>query len=68
MGKPDAPIMPEKAKKIRKSRSSKMSDKTPTIPKEVRDFIAEQDGKEVKTYQNGGAVMSGRGGKFKGVS
>ena len=64
--KPAAPIMPEKAKKIRKYRSTR-NDKT-SLPKQVRDFIAEQDGKEVKTYQNGGAVMAGRGGKFKGVS
>jgi hypothetical protein len=65
-GGPAAPIMPEKAKKIRKYRNTR-NDKT-SLPKQVRDFIAEQDGKEVKTYQNGGAVMAGRGGKFKGVS
>ena len=38
---PDAPIMPEKAKKIRKYRSTR-NDKT-ELPKEVRDFIAAQE-------------------------
>lgn len=65
-GGPAAPIMPEKAKKMRKHRSTR-NDKT-SLSKEMRDFIAEQEGKKVKTYQNGGAVMAGRGGKFKGVS
>ena len=38
---PDAPIMPEKAKKIRKYRSTR-NDKT-ELPKQVRDFIAAQE-------------------------
>ena len=41
MAKPDAPIMPEKAKKIRKHRNTR-NDKT-SLPKEVRDFIAAQE-------------------------
>ena len=90
---PDAPIMPEKAKKIRKYRSTR-NDKT-ELPKEVRDFIAAQEsgsmpddviapkekgvtlqelydrglitGKRPKNMKDGGAVMPGRGGNFKGV-
>tara|TARA_Y100001938_G_C8044616_1_gene408136 strand:- start:289 stop:936 length:648 start_codon:yes stop_codon:yes gene_type:complete len=41
MAKPDAPIMPEKAKKIRKYRNTR-NDKT-SLPKQVRDFIAAQE-------------------------
>jgi hypothetical protein len=72
MAKPDAPIMPEKAKKIRKHRSTR-NDKT-SLPKEVRDFIAAQEsgsiqdlydqgvikGKPPKNMEEGGEAISDR--------
>jgi hypothetical protein len=72
MAKPDAPIMPEKAKKIRKHRSTR-NDKT-SLPKEVRDFIAAQEsgsiqdlydqgvikGKPPKNMEEGGMAISDR--------
>ena len=53
MAKPDAPIMPEKAKKIRKHRSTR-NDKT-SVSKEMRDFIKEQD---AKNMEEGGMAIS----------
>lgn len=77
-GGPAAPIMPEKAKKIRKSRTSKMSDKTDALSREQMKAIGYSEaqlkkmgmmyGGKVKKMAGGGCVMSGRGGKFKGIS
>lgn len=56
--------MPAKIKKMRADkarRDSKGADKT--APLEQMKY-----GGKVKGYQNGGCVMAGRGGKFKGIS
>lgn len=56
--------MPAKIKKMRADkarRDSKGGDKT--APLEQMKY-----GGKVKGYQNGGCVMAGRGGKFKGIS
>ena len=53
MAKPDAPIMPEKAKKIRKNRNTR-NDKT-SVSKEMRDYIKEQD---AKNMEEGGMAIS----------
>jgi len=53
MAKPDAPIMPEKAKKIRKHRNTR-NDKT-SVSKEMRDYIKEQD---AKNMEEGGMAIS----------
>ena len=72
MAKPDAPIMPEKAKKFANT-SSTRNDKT-SLPKEVRDFIAAQEsgsiqdlydqgvikGKPPKNMEEGGMAISDR--------
>lgn len=60
MGKPDAPIMPEKARKIRKHRSTR-NDKT-SVSKEMRDYIKKQD---AKNMEKGGEAVPA---KFKGFS
>ena len=54
MAKPDAPIMPEKAKKIRKHRSTR-NDKT-SLPKEVRDFIAAQESGSIQDLYDQGVI------------
>lgn len=59
-GGPAAPIMPEKAKKIRKHRSTR-NDKT-SVSKEMRDYIKEQD---AKNMEKGGEAVPA---KFKGFS
>ena len=53
MAKPDAPIMPEKAKKIRKHRNTR-NDKT-SVSKEMRDYIKKQD---AKNMEEGGMAIS----------
>lgn len=65
-GTPSPIPMPESVKKRRENRRTR-NDMT-SVSKEMMDYIKEQDAKKVKGYQNGGCVMSGRGGKFKGVS
>ena len=60
MAKPDAPIMPEKAKKIRKHRNTR-NDKT-SVSKEMRDYIKKQD---AKNMEKGGEAVPA---KFKGFS
>ena len=61
---PSPTPMPAKIKKMRADkarRDSKGADKT--APLEQMKY-----GGKVKGYQNGGCVMAGRGGKFKGIS
>lgn len=61
---PSPTPMPAKIKKMRADkarRDSKGADKT--APLEQMKY-----GGKVKGYENGGCVMAGRGGKFKGIS
>ena len=61
---PSPTPMPAKIKQMRADkarRDSKGADKT--APLEQMKY-----GGKVKGYQNGGCVMAGRGGKFKGIS
>lgn len=61
---PSPTPMPAKIKKMRADkarRDSKGADKT--APLEQMKY-----GGKVKGYQNGGCIMAGRGGKFKGIS
>jgi len=70
--------MPKKAKEIRESRSSKKLDKTDALSREQLKAIGYSEaqlksmgmmyGGKVKKFRDGGCVMSGRGGKFKGIS
>lgn len=63
-GGPAAPTMPDEVKEIRKKKRKERnaSREQTTMPsKKMREDMA-------KGYKNGGCVMSGRGGKFKGVS
>lgn len=56
--------MPEEIKKKRKAKNIKSKGADTTgITRSMRDDIG-----QVKGYENGGCVMSGRGGKFKGIS
>ena len=61
---PSPTPMPAKIKQMRADkarRDSKGADKT--APLEQMKY-----GGKVKGYQNGGCIMAGRGGKFKGIS
>ena len=63
-GGPSAPIMPEEAKEIRKKKRKERNasrEQTRMPSKKMREAMA-------KGYQNGGCVMAGRGGSFKGIS
>jgi hypothetical protein len=56
--------MPEEAKEIRKKKRKERnaSREQTTMPsKKMREAMA-------KGYKNGGCVMAGRGGSFKGIS
>ena len=76
-GGPAAPIMPEEVKKRRKKRSM-AQDTTEKPPRSAYKAMGFTDaelkkmgmmyGGKVKKMANGGAVMAGRGGKFKGIS
>jgi hypothetical protein len=69
--------MPKEIKERRKKRSMK-NDKTDALPRSLYKEMGYSDaqlkkmgfkyGGAVKKMANGGCVMSGRGGKFKGVS
>lgn len=60
-----APIsVPEKIKELRKKKRKERNasaERTEMPSKKMREAMA-------KGYKNGGCVMSGRGGKFKGIS
>ena len=60
-----APIrMPKEIKEKRKAKAAKSKGRDTTgITKAMRDEIG-----QVKGYKNGGCVMPGRGGEFKGIS
>lgn len=63
-GGPSAPIMPEEAKEIRKKKRRERNasrEQTRMPSKKMREAMA-------KGYENGGCVMAGRGGSFKGIS
>ena len=76
-GGPAAPIMPKEAKLRRKKRSM-AQDTTERPPRSAYKAMGFTDaelkkmgmmyGGKVKKMANGGCVMSGRGGKFKGIS
>ena len=57
--------MPDEIKKARKSNRD-FSD-NPVIQTR-KSNAGLKDGGKVKGYQNGGCIMAGRGGKFKGIS
>jgi hypothetical protein len=63
-GGPAAPIMSDEVKEIRKKKRKERNasrERTEMPSKKMREDMA-------KGYKNGGCVMSGRGGKFKGIS
>ena len=63
-GGPTAPIMPEEVKEIRKKKRKERNasrEQTRMPSAKMREAMA-------KGYENGGCVMKGRGGKFKGIS
>jgi|13_taG_2_1085334.scaffolds.fasta_scaffold00227_49 hypothetical protein len=63
-GGPTAPIMSDEVKEIRKRKRKERNastEQTEMPSKKMREAMA-------KGYKNGGCVMSGRGGKFKGIS
>ena len=73
MKKMPSPIpMPAKIKQMRADkarRDSKGGDYSENpVMQTLRNNKGMKEGGKVKGYQNGGCIMAGRGGKFKGIS